>query len=245
MNWLHHHLPEVESTNDYAMAWIRQHALTSPMLVTADHQTHGRGQREKVWRSQHGKDLCMSLALPVMPHWEPAELNKKVAMVTRDIVMRQAPEGINQEDVLIKWPNDLLVLHRGRPHKICGMLLENTWRGNQWTHVVIGIGINVLSKNVGTMSMAMSLKEAWNVEIEPARLAGELTSNLVDSLQASTTSEGYDDHLFGLNESREFLVRGELKRGMLLSVNPLGQGEFLWGETRERLSSSEVEWTWD
>ena len=61
MNWSHQHLDEAGSTNDWAMAGLKQHVVTHPLLVTTNHQTAGRGQRGKTWKGQRGQDLAMSL----------------------------------------------------------------------------------------------------------------------------------------------------------------------------------------
>ena len=58
---IHHiHLAETDSTNTYA----KQHAhAPGILLVTADHQTAGRGQRGNSWEAAPGKNLLFSLAL--------------------------------------------------------------------------------------------------------------------------------------------------------------------------------------
>ncbi len=60
-----------------------------------------------------------------------------VAVAVQDAVSRVMP--LNAPEVLIKWPNDILVERR----KICGILIEGETLPDGRHGLVIGIGINV------------------------------------------------------------------------------------------------------
>ena len=53
------HFAECGSTNDLAREWALEGALSGAM-VTADFQTHGRGQRGHQWQAQADESALMS-----------------------------------------------------------------------------------------------------------------------------------------------------------------------------------------
>ena len=137
MIWQHHHLPTVSSTNRWAIEWLRQHNPQGPVLFTTDHQTEGRGQRNRRWNSEAGRDVCLSLAFPAKPGWQPANINMRVALAVREAMLEHLPASQSTQAVLVKWPNDILVGKR----KIAGILCEVI----SSTYAVVGIGVNLTS----------------------------------------------------------------------------------------------------
>ena len=242
MNWSHQHLKEAGSTNDWAMAWLKQRSLTHPLLVTTDHQTSGRGQRGKTWEGQKGLDLAMSFVVPVRGPLHPPSLNKAVA-----VVVRQTLAGLDSslDPVLeIKWPNDVLIRRNNQWEKVCGILVENVWRGAEWTHVVVGVGVNVNSNP--DVERATSLKAMAGKEFDVPALAQTMASGILDTIQGGLKeAAAYANHLHGCHEARPFLVQGERRTGTFLGVNHEGLGEFLWADCREDLPSTDVVWLWD
>jgi BirA family biotin operon repressor/biotin-[acetyl-CoA-carboxylase] ligase len=116
------HLREVGSTNDRA----RDLALAGAphgALVTAATQTAGRGRQGRVWTTQPGAALTMSMVVR-----DPPELLPLMAAVAVAETVGAA--------ALIKWPNDVLVDER----KVAGILAEGRPHEG-WA--VLGIGVNV------------------------------------------------------------------------------------------------------
>ncbi len=111
--------------------------LPEGAVVAADFQTHGHGQRDAVWHSEPGQNLLFSFLLRprfLPPVWQFA-LNEAVALAVCDAI---APY-FEQREVLIKWPNDLIL--RGK--KEAGILIENSLSANTIRHSIIGVGLNV------------------------------------------------------------------------------------------------------
>lgn len=255
MIWQHHHLPTVSSTNRWAIEWLRQHNPQGPVLFTTDHQTEGRGQRDRRWNSEAGRDVCLSLAFPAKPGWQPANINMRVALAVREAMLEHLPASQSTQAVLVKWPNDILIWHAGEHRKVAGILVENMWRGSQWAAAVVGVGINVDSSRLTRSYPAVSLAEAWNVALEPATLAravGEHLVRRVNEEEEEATKRSYHDALFARGETRTFLVHEREWRGRLLEINEDGLGHFEWEvqpevavpAPAEWLRSSEVQWCW-
>ena len=254
MIWQHHHRPSVPSTNQWAMEWLRHTMPQGPVLFTTDHQTEGRGQRDRRWSSEAGRDLCMSLAVPVQPHWNPTLVNMHVALAVQDLLSQHLPDHQSPGAIRVKWPNDVLVWHAGTHHKAAGILVENVWRGSQWSTAVIGVGLNVGSSRLSRSYPAVSLAEAWHVELSPSDLAQDLAKRLIQRLNGGVEGlmEDYHDALFGLGEPRTYVVHERTWQGVFRGVNVEGQGRFEWTTAREDeglppsewLASSEVQWCW-
>lgn len=124
------HFRSVPSTNTVARKAAGRGA-TEGLVVLADHQSAGRGRRERTWISPDG-----SVAISVL--LRPRITLLPSLIMAASLSVRQAVEAVTGLEARIKWPNDVLV--NGK--KVCGILIENEVRGESAASV-IGIGINV------------------------------------------------------------------------------------------------------
>lgn len=129
------------STNVDAARWVDAGA-PDLALVVADEQTAGRGRQGRSWYTPPGAALAFSLALRSDPHRRlsqeaPAHLARLTALGA--VAVCQALDQLYGLPAQIKWPNDVL-LHR---RKVCGVLAEAYWQGEQLIAAILGIGINV------------------------------------------------------------------------------------------------------
>ena len=145
---------ELDSTNEEARRRISD--LDNLSVLSALSQTAGRGQRGNTWSSEAGRNLTFSIVLKFMSGTDTASDERAVhealpplkasdQFVISEIAALSVVEllgtiGLKSE---IKWPNDIYV----GPKKICGMLIENTLRGNHLSSSIIGIGLNVNQKD--------------------------------------------------------------------------------------------------
>ena len=131
------YVPSCHSTNDLALKKLKESDTKEGLLILADEQLAGRGQRGNKWDSESGKNLLLSLVL--RPAWLPCEkqfyLNIMSSLALRETVEHFIPS----ENVQIKWPNDLLINKK----KAAGILIENILRSNQLESSVMGIGVNL------------------------------------------------------------------------------------------------------
>ena len=104
-------------------------------LVVADKQTAGRGRMSRVWHSQEGNGIWMSLILrPDVPLQKTPQLTLLSA-----VAVVQAIEAFTGVQPAIKWPNDLMI--HGK--KAVGILTELQAEEDRVRSVILGIGINV------------------------------------------------------------------------------------------------------
>ncbi|MFN8373309.1 MAG: biotin--[acetyl-CoA-carboxylase] ligase [Anaerolineae bacterium] len=123
---------QVNSTNDTALEWLRDGAPTGAVVV-ADEQLNGRGRMKRVWYTPPDSALALSVILH-----PAAEVLPQVSMLGALAVYDLLRE-LGIQKVGIKWPNDVQI----NGLKVCGVLPEAVWQGDQLQGAVIGIGVNV------------------------------------------------------------------------------------------------------
>jgi BirA family biotin operon repressor/biotin-[acetyl-CoA-carboxylase] ligase len=134
-----HLLGETTSTNDEAKRGAKAGAPSGATWV-AESQTAGRGRQGRGWVSPRGENLLFSVLVRVAcaPQRLPP-LALVAGLAARDAVARALPG----RDVRIKWPNDVVVDGK----KIAGVLVEATLQGSVVEAVIVGIGINVHTRD--------------------------------------------------------------------------------------------------
>ncbi len=131
---------ETASTNDDAKRAAKEGAPAGALFL-AESQTAGRGRMGRAWLSARGENLLFSVLLrPSCPPARVPPLALVAGLAVRDAVAKVVGEG----EVKVKWPNDVLV--RGK--KIAGVLVESTVVGSRVDAVIVGIGLNVLSRDL-------------------------------------------------------------------------------------------------
>ncbi|HEY4208402.1 MAG TPA: biotin--[acetyl-CoA-carboxylase] ligase [Puia sp.] len=159
----------MDSTNNYAMGQVHAGLASHGMMYFAHEQWAGKGQRGKSWTSTPGENIVVSTVLePVNPLLiQQFPLSAAVALACHDLFSRYAGAG----DTTIKWPNDLY----WRDRKAGGILIENCFKGDQWTHAIAGTGINI-NQTVFPDSARnpVSLKQITGRSFDAVALAHEL-----------------------------------------------------------------------
>jgi len=127
-------LDETTSTNDVVLQMANGGAPEG-LVVFAEHQTGGRGQRGNIWESAAGKGLlCSVLLRPNVALQDSARLVdwavKGIAWTLESTCLRK---------VTIKLPNDIHIDGR----KVAGVLVEMRAQPGAPHLAVAGIGVNV------------------------------------------------------------------------------------------------------
>ena len=136
------YLARTGSTNDDAARWADAGA-SNLSLVVADEQIAGHGRLGRNWFTPPGSALAFSLILKdlrSLPSFEGLE--RITALGALGVCQTLRDEY--RLDARIKWPNDVLVDRR----KVCGVLTEATWQGEQLSSIILGIGVNVTPEAV-------------------------------------------------------------------------------------------------
>ncbi|GGF16188.1 biotin--[acetyl-CoA-carboxylase] ligase [Echinicola rosea] len=130
------YMTECHSTNEIALAKIKDGSVKEGSIILTDKQTRGKGQRGNRWYSEPGMNLTFSLVLaPVfISPQDQFDLNRMVSKAVKDALKLYA------EGVMVKWPNDIVHETQG---KLGGILIENSLTQSRIETSVVGIGLNL------------------------------------------------------------------------------------------------------
>ena len=146
-------LEVVESTNSLLKAEAELGRVIEGTVITADHQTAGRGRLDRRWEAPPGKALLFSALLyPDLPPERLPLTGLMVGMAVGESVSRFVGESVRENyelgeskiqnpksKITLRWPNDILAGGR----KLCGILCESGVNPKGRHFVVAGVGLNV------------------------------------------------------------------------------------------------------
>ena len=245
-------LSATDSTNNYAMGLIRSGKASHGMIITAEEQTAGKGQRGRQWKAPRGENILISLVLnPLgLALNQQFYLSAAVALGCYDFFKNAA--GV--EHTRIKWPNDLYWQDR----KAGGILIENSItsadgrsgdsNNEQWKWTVVGIGININQTSFPPdLPNPVSLKQVTGKNHDLPVLLKALISSLKTYLQLTVTGKweelmlAYHNALYKKGEQVRLKKDNAVFQTRIKGVNDRGQ--LLTVDTLERaFDSGEVEW---
>lgn len=131
-------LDECDSTSSELLRRAAQGAPAGSVVV-ADKQRAGRGRRGRSWLSSAGAGLTFSLLWRTQ---QPASQLGGLSLAV-GVAVAQVLESLGAENVVLKWPNDVLLKQGESFAKLAGILIELSSE-RRGTQVCIGIGLNVL-----------------------------------------------------------------------------------------------------
>lgn len=123
---------KTSSSLDLAWQMILENRLGEWDSIVAESQDAGRGQLRRKWESPPG-NVYAAVRLPFVHPFTNTSASPAIsALIARALLRIGFP-------VMMKWPNDLVVVCKGRPQKIAGILLEE-----RDGVLLAGIGINIV-----------------------------------------------------------------------------------------------------
>ena len=170
---------ETESTNDDAKHGARSGAEHGAAWL-AESQTAGRGRQGRAWISPRGENLLFSVLLRLRcPPARVPPVSLACGLAVRDAVAR-ALGASRDGEVVVKWPNDVLIGGK----KVAGVLVESALSGAKVEYVVVGIGINVLTRALPdelaaiATSIALERDARASVELDRAEILADVLAGL-------------------------------------------------------------------
>jgi biotin-[acetyl-CoA-carboxylase] ligase BirA-like protein len=121
----------VSSTQDAA---FRHRSASGGVLAVASEQTAGRGRLGRRWDDGLAGTLPMSVAIET--NLSDVQLAARAGLAALDACTDRLPNT----NVLIKWPNDVVVRADAGDRKLAGVLIER-----REGFSIIGVGVNVRS----------------------------------------------------------------------------------------------------
>jgi BirA family biotin operon repressor/biotin-[acetyl-CoA-carboxylase] ligase len=127
-------LKQTSSTNDVVLQMANAGAPEG-IVVFAEHQRAGRGQRGNTWESAAGKGLWFSVLLrPKTPISDPVQLAQQTAQIVATTIQSEF-----HLSATVTLPNDIYIENR----KVAGVLVEMRAQPKAPHLAVLGVGVNV------------------------------------------------------------------------------------------------------
>jgi BirA family biotin operon repressor/biotin-[acetyl-CoA-carboxylase] ligase len=216
-------LTVTDSTNNHAMRLIREGQATHGEVYFALEQTAGKGQTGRIWASETGQNIMISVVLSKnLPEISNQfRLSTAAALACHDFFNTETTG-----ETTIKWPNDIY----WRDRKAGGILIENVISGKNITHSVLGIGLNINQTQFADVGKkAVSLRQITGKKYDPIDLAVKLCSFLSQRLENGPITKfsaqlgEFNAHLFRRHEKVRFLRNEKHEEGIISHVTEKGK----------------------
>lgn len=166
-------LDRVDSTNDAIFREDAASPLPSFSFMTAEEQTAGKGRVGKSFLSPYGTGLYLSTIIHADDAPDPSLITMAAAVALKEALTEQS-----DEDVKIKWVNDLYCNHK----KIAGILTEADFSQGK-ARYVIGLGVNTNTPQNLFEKQALPTAGSLTGDISRNQLAADLMNALYRWIQ--------------------------------------------------------------
>lgn len=218
-----HWLAVVHSTNLYAMNQVKNGKSADGSVYATHVQTQGRGQTGNKWLTRHRQNLTFSVVYEplFLAATEQFYLNMAVCIAISNFLKKEL--NINAQ---VKWPNDIYVDYE----KIAGILIENTLRGSNLSHTVIGVGLNVNQevfdeevKNPTSVKLLTGVDYVLEDLLERFLPFMEAEYLLLKARRFEDLYQRYISNLLFYMEERVFTANNEAFMGTITGINADGR----------------------
>lgn len=201
------HFETLPSTQDYAK---EKRAEGRSLIITAATQSGGKGTKGRSFSSTVGGVYLSKLAV-----YESFPAKQAFLIMARAAVAVCETLRFYGLQPLIKWPNDVWVNDK----KICGILIENVFSGQNVASSVVGIGINVsncLPEELHPIATSILEETGRLYDVE------KVTQRLIAELDKEHTMEQYRAYVGYMGRQATLVMGDELVHGTLVSVDDEG-----------------------
>lgn len=225
------HLSTVDSTSTVAKALLENYEA---VIVSADHQTGGRGRNGKSWVGDPGANVYISFGYrhqnPVPQEYILSAMAFPTLAVV-DVVREHLPESV----VRIKYPNDVQAQTESGWAKLSGILVEHEFEGSRCIATTIGIGINVGQMSFpDTINQPCTSLSLQGSHVSPAQIREHLIHRMVhySALHPGIVNDLWNrevgllgKHVYCVESSDTWIVEQILPDGRLLVRSTISHQE--------------------
>ena len=216
-------LDATPSTNDFLKEKSKTTTLPDFTIVSCDHQSAGKGQKGNEWVVEKGKNLTFS----VLKRFNQLKAEQVFFVnCAVSLAIWQVLSELAVPDLKVKWPNDIM----SGNHKLCGILIENSLKGDEIKQCIIGIGLNVNQDHFSNLPRASSLKLKTGKTYDLDLLLGELAIRLKEKIKLIDNSDfdrlktAYENQLYRFGKNARFIKKdGEAIDGSICGITNSGQ----------------------
>ena len=246
-------LQSIDSTNKYAMALIHNSHLTEGqnepqhgMVIFTHEQTDGKGQRGKIWASEKGSNIALSILLNPFPLRVSDQFKLSICVASSIHNFFSTYAG---DETKIKWPNDIY----WRDRKAGGILIESVVKSSEstignWQWAIVGIGININQTSFSPdLPNPVSLKQISGKTFNTVELAKEICSTLDKNYNLLTEGKFesffnyYQQHLYKKDEKVRLKKGNRVFETTIKGISETCQ-LITQHSIEERFDFGEVEW---
>jgi BirA family transcriptional regulator, biotin operon repressor / biotin---[acetyl-CoA-carboxylase] ligase len=170
-------LDAIDSTNEFLKGLSNSHLVGNFTVVTAEHQTKGKGQMGSAWVSEPSKNLIMSIL--VTDFLQDSNRIFDINIVA-SVSIIQALETFNIPVLSIKWPNDIMSYNK----KIGGILIENSIKSNGNINSIVGLGLNVNQTNFEHLPKGSALAVISNTTFDKQEILLKIIKKLKQNIRS-------------------------------------------------------------
>ena len=222
----------IDSTNDAIFREDARAALPSFSFMAAEEQIAGKGRVGKSFHSPFGTGLYFSTILHGEDVADPAVLTMAAAVACKEALLMQT-----DEDVKIKWVNDLYLDHK----KIAGILTEADFsRGH--ARYVIGMGINIATADDAFKKQALPAAGSLHDTVSRNQLAADIMNRLYALLHdpAGAIVDAYRKYNLTIGKNVRF-AKGDIEyTGVAEAIDDDGALLVATGDRTIRLSAGAI-----
>ena len=211
-------LDNVNSTNRYALSLKKNSFFKEGLVITANSQSNGEGQRGSKWDSEISKNLLISVVIePKLKIFKQFDLVKIVSLGITDFLSENLIKSY------IKWPNDIIINKK----KLAGILINNVISSDNITHSVIGIGMNInqlffKDYPIKATSLGLLLKKKLSIDNVKLKLLDAIFKRLQSYRANKDLHDDYIKCLFRHEKTSAFKLKNNIIKGKITGVNADG-----------------------
>ena len=211
-------LDNVNSTNRYALSLKKNSFFKEGLVITANSQSNGEGQRGSKWESEPSKNLLISIVIePKLKISKQFDLVKIVSLGITDFLSENLIKSY------IKWPNDIIINKK----KLAGILINNVISSDNITHSVIGIGMNInqlffKDYSIKATSLGLLLKKKLSIDDVKLKLLDAIFKRLQSYRANKDLHDDYIKCLFRHEKISTFKLKNNIIKGKIIGVNADG-----------------------
>lgn len=215
---------ELDSTNAHLKLNLSEYKHGD--CIVANHQTAGRGQLGTEWVSKPHENLMCSFLMD----WSKVKIADQfqISKLVAIVVLSEIKALIPNNDVKIKWPNDIYIDN----YKVAGILIENTVNQTYIDKSIIGIGVNLNQVkfpdfNGKKVTSLRNILEGEQINIY--ELVKKIGDDLLQEVSfgrihdSKTLNRVYLNHLLGYRQERVFIDKDGEFTGTIKGVDPQGR----------------------
>jgi BirA family biotin operon repressor/biotin-[acetyl-CoA-carboxylase] ligase len=207
----------IGSTNDVVADWA--HRGTKGMcLAAAGEQTQGRGRAGRTWQSPAGSCLAFSLLLETAGYTKRGSNLPGLVALSTALAICETLESQYRLKPQIKWPNDVLLDGK----KVCGILPEIEWSGDQLLSLIVGVGVNVtrnaVPKAENLTFPATSIEEALGQSIDQSKLFASIVAQILENNIRADLKQEIENRLAYKAQEVDLFINGRPQLATVLGL---------------------------